>query len=72
MKKMRLTNKEFSETNKIFIQACEKVNLPNHKTVVKKRGMKPVVTDTSGVTSLVRQASKWRRKKGRAYKGEKK
>jgi len=62
-----MTNKEFSESDKSFTTACEKVGLPNHKTVVKQKRSKAVILE-SGVVTLTRQASKWRMKKGKAYK----
>ena len=48
-----MTNKEFSEKDQDFKAACEKVKLP----------IKP--HDNNG---LRRQAGKWRRKTGLAYK----
>lgn len=63
-----MTNKEFAKTNRNFVEACGKVGLPDHQTIVKHRGMKPAVTNNSGIISLTRQASKWNMKKGRAYK----
>lgn len=49
-----MTNKEFSVLGDMdFIKACEKVKLPNKQH--EKLG-------------LVRQAAKWRRKAGLAYK----
>ncbi len=48
-----MTNKEFSGKDKKFIEACNLVNLPQKKH--EKLGLR-------------RQASKWRRRKGIAYK----
>ena len=61
-----MTNKEFAEKDKPFQQACEKTGLPNHKTVIKEHGGKS--RTVAGLTSLTRQASKWRMKKGKAWK----
>jgi len=61
-----MTNKEFAEKDQLFKQACEKVDLPNHKTSIKEHGGKSRVV--TGSTSLTRQASKWRMKKGKAWK----
>ena len=48
-----MTNKEFANSDNQFQEACKKVNLPERKH--EKLGLK-------------RQASKWRNKKGLAYK----
>ena len=60
------TNKEFANDDLQFKQACEKVDLPKHKTIIKEHGGKSRAV--SGLTSLTRQASKWRMKKGKAWK----
>ena len=59
-----LTNKEFSEKDETFKQACQKAGLPNHKTIIHKKGS---TSSQGGVTALTRQASKWRRKIGLAW-----
>lgn len=61
-----MTNKKFAEKDQLFNQACQKTGLPNHETIVKRRGEKP--KNLSGSTSLTRQASKWRNGKGKAWK----
>jgi hypothetical protein len=48
-----MTNKEFAKTDKAFQEACAKVKLPQEKH--KELG-------------LSRQAGKWQRKTGKAYK----
>jgi len=60
-----MTNREFGEKDETFRAACAAAaGLPNHKNVVHTRGSTTVST---GVTSLTRQASKWRMKKGSAW-----
>lgn len=61
-----MTNKEFAEKDESFKVACNVAGLPDHKTVIKKKGAKPLIR--TGSTSLVRQASKWRLGKGKAWK----
>lgn len=53
-----MTNKERAESNTDFIEACNKVGLPFQRYGA-KQGVK---------NSLTRQASKWRRKIGLAWK----
>ena len=36
-----MTNKEFAEKDQLFKQACEKVGLPNYKTIIKEHGGNP-------------------------------
>lgn len=60
-----LTNKQFADQVDEFREACVKVGLPNHKIVIHTRTSK---TERTGVPSLTRQASKWRNRKGLAYK----
>lgn len=62
----KVTNRKFSETDTTFIEACAAVGLPNHKNVVRIKGS--TSTKGAGVTTLTRQASKWRLKKGLAWK----
>ena len=48
-----MTNKEFSETNEVFLNACSKVQMMN---------------GFQGFSPTMRQASKWRNGKGVAFK----
>jgi hypothetical protein len=61
-----MTNREFSLKDKEFIDACSKVGLPNHESVIKTKG-KTAKRMTANV-GLTRQASKWRMRKGLAWK----
>ncbi len=60
-----MTNKEFAEQNETFKKWCMEVGLPNHINVIHTRKS---VEKKPGLTSLSRQASKWRNQKGAAYK----
>jgi len=51
-----MTNKKFAETDQEFQKACEAVKLPFDAVHGKKKN------------SLARQAGKWRRQTGLAYK----
>lgn len=60
-----VTNRKFSEEDEVFKTACAEVGLPNHvNTTHSRKGSKK----TPGSTSLTRQASKWRNKRGLAWK----
>jgi hypothetical protein len=64
-----MTNREFSRTDEGFKAACEKVNLTSmHKAVAKTRKSKGSARTSRIAGDLTRQASKWRRGKGIAYK----
>ncbi len=60
-----MTNREFSEQDETFQKACSEVGLPNHINTIRTRTK---VEKKPGLESLTRQASKWRNKKGSAYK----
>jgi formate-dependent phosphoribosylglycinamide formyltransferase (GAR transformylase) len=60
-----MTNKKFAEQDVSFQKACEEAGLPNHITVIHSRKGNRT---GKGNSSLTRQASKWRRGKGLAYK----
>lgn len=61
-----MTNEEFARTDKQFQAACAKAGLP--KTAVHKRGGSTV---SATVSSLARQAGKWRKGKGLAFANRK-
>jgi len=61
-----MTNKQFSTTNSEFIEACKAVGLPKHVVVVHSHN-KTEKKETTEM-GLARQASKYRNKKGLAYK----
>jgi len=58
-----MTNREFSQKDTKFIEACTKVGLPFSKPSHKSKKTLSSVSNT-----LTRQASKWRMQKGLAYK----
>lgn len=60
-----MTNKEFSQTDAVFIKACSDAGLPSHINTIKTRKKSG---QTPGSTSLQRQASKWRMGRGKAFK----
>jgi len=67
-----MTNREFSKTNVEFMNACEEANIASlYKALVKKKGTKAAVHGAKNAGDLTRQASKWRLKKGLAYKTSK-
>ena len=61
-----MTNKEFAEKDQGFKDACIRVKLPN-KPMAIKRGSKAISVGHAGL-GLGRQAGKWRRKVGLAYR----
>ena len=65
-KKKTITLKIFSETDEGFKKACQKVGLPM-KPMILKHGSKTVSVNHVDL-NLKRQAGKWLRQKGLAYK----
>jgi len=61
-----MTNKEFSEKNEHFKSACERIGLPKKPFGI-KNGKRTLIVSHSNL-GLGRQAGKWRRGKGLAYK----
>lgn len=64
-----MTNREFSKTNQEFMVACGEANITSlHTALVKKKGTKAAAKGSKLTGDLTRQASKWRMKKGLAYR----
>ena len=61
-----MTNKEFSEQTVDFKDACERTGLPKKSFTVKNGKRTSTVSHFN--LGLGRQAGKWQRKKGLAYK----